>query len=102
MTRAVIRVALPYHLQNLAHVGSEITLAVAAPVTVAAILDALESHYPMLRGTIRDHVTQQRRDFVRYFGCQRDLSHDPPDVPLPEPIVNGSEPFIIWGALAGG
>ncbi len=102
MTTAVIRVELPYHLQNLARVGAEVSLEVAFPITAAAILDALEARYPMLCGTIRDHVTKQRRPFLRYFACQQDLSHDPTDSPLPEAVVSGAEPFIIWGALAGG
>ncbi len=102
MTTAIIRVELPYHLQNLARVGAEISLDVEAPVTASSILDALEARYPMLCGTVRDHVTKKRRPFLRYFGCQRDLSHDPTDTPLPEPIAVGTEPFIIWGALSGG
>jgi len=102
MTTAVIRVELPYHLQNLASVGAEVSLEVAAPITACAIVDAMEARYPMLCGTIRDHVTKQRRPFLRYFACQQDLSHDPTDTPLPEAIVSGTEPFIIWGALAGG
>ncbi len=102
MTTAVIRVELPYHLQNLARAGTEVSLEVPFPITAAAILDALEARYPMLCGTIRDHVTKQRRPFLRYFACQQDLSHDPTDSPLPEAVVSGAEPFIIWGALAGG
>ena len=102
MTTAVIRVMLPYHLQNLAHVGPEISLEVEGPVTHCSILDAIEARYPMLCGTIRDHVTKKRRPFLRYFGCEKDLSHDPPDSLLPAAIVTGAEPFIIWGALAGG
>ena len=102
MTTAVIRVELPYHLQNLARVGAEISLEVPLPITAVAILDALEARYPMLCGTIRDHVTKQRRPFLRYFACQQDWSHDPTDTPLPDAVVTGAEPFIIWGALAGG
>jgi sulfur-carrier protein len=102
MTSAIVRVMLPYHLQNLARVGPEISIAVAVPVTAGSILDALETLYPMLCGTIRDHVTKQRRPFLRYFGCEKDLSHDPTDTPLPEAIATGAEPFIIWGAISGG
>ena len=98
----MIRVALPYHLRNLAHVGDEVQLDVAAPVTQRSVLDALEERYPMLRGAIRDHVTLQRRPFLRFFACEQDLSHDPPDNPLPEAVVNGKEPFIVIGAIAGG
>jgi molybdopterin synthase sulfur carrier subunit len=98
----MIRVVLPPHLRTLAHVESEATLEVAAPVTLRAVLDALEARYPMLRGTIRDHVTQQRRPFLRYFACDQDLSHDPLDTPLPDAIVAGKEPFIVLGAIAGG
>ncbi|MBC7964697.1 MAG: MoaD/ThiS family protein [Fuerstia sp.] len=102
MTTAVIRIMLPYHLQNLAKIGPEISLEVDDPVTQGSVLDAIETRYPMLCGTIRDHVTKKRRPFLRYFGCEKDLSHDPPDSPLPAAIVNGAEPFIIWGALSGG
>lgn len=102
MTTAVIRVMLPYHLQNLAHVGAEISLEVEGPITQSSVLDAIETRYPMLCGTIRDHVTKKRRPFLRYFGCEKDLSQDPPDAPLPAAILTGTEPFIIWGALAGG
>jgi sulfur-carrier protein len=102
MTMALIRVELPYHLQNLARVAPEVTLEVPFTVTAGTVLDALESRYPMLCGTIRDHVTKQRRPFLRYFGCQKDLSHDPPDQPLPDAITSGQEPLIIWGALSGG
>jgi sulfur-carrier protein len=98
----MIRVILPYHLRNLAHVGSELALEVAAPVTISSVLDALEAQYPMLRGTIRDHVTKERRAFLRFFACEQDLSHDPPDDPLPEQVVSGKEPFLIIGAIAGG
>ena len=98
----MIRVALPYHLRNLAHVGDEVQLDVAAPVTQRSVLDALEMRYPMLRGAIRDHVTLQRRPFLRFFACEQDLSHDPPDTPLPEAVASGKEPFIVIGAIAGG
>jgi sulfur-carrier protein len=98
----MIRVVLPFHLRTLAHVGSEVTLEVAAPVTQRSVLDALEARYPMLRGTIRDHGTLQRRAFLRFFGCEEDLSHEPPDAPLPEEIASGKEPFLIIGAIAGG
>jgi sulfur-carrier protein len=98
----MVRVILPTHLRNLAHVGSEITLDVPAPVTQRSVLDALEAQYPMLRGAIRDHVTLQRRAFLRFFACEEDLTHDPPDTPLPEAVVSGKEPFIVIGAIAGG
>ena len=98
----MIRVIIPTHLRNLAHVGSEVTLEVAAPVTQRSLLDALEARYPMLRGTIRDHVTQQRRPFLRFFACEEDLSHEPPDAPLPDAVTTGEEPFLIIGAIAGG
>lgn len=97
-----VRVVLPSHLRTLARVGSEVELEVGGPVTVAAILDALEARYPVLRGTIRDHATKRRRDFVRYFACAEDLSLDPPDAPLPAPVAEGAEPFLVVGALAGG
>jgi sulfur-carrier protein len=97
-----IRVILPFHLRNLAHVGSEVTLEVEGTVTQRAVLDALEARYPMLRGAIRDHVTLQRRPFLRFFACEEDLSHESPDAPLPEPVVSGKEPFIVIGAIAGG
>jgi molybdopterin synthase sulfur carrier subunit len=102
MTTAMIRVVLPYHLRNLAHVGAEVTLEVEGPVTQRSVLDALEARYPMLCGTIRDHVTKKRRPFLRFFACQQDLSHDSSDTPLPEAVVIGAEPFIVWGAIAGG
>jgi molybdopterin synthase sulfur carrier subunit len=98
----MIRVIIPYHLRNLAHVGSEITLDVPAPVTANSVLDALEAQYPMLCGTIRDHVTKERRAFLRFFACEQDLSHDSPDAPLPEQVVSGKEPFLVIGAIAGG
>lgn len=98
----MVRVILPNHLRNLAHVGSEVSLEVPPPVTQRSILDALERQYPMLRGTIRDHVTQERRAFLRFFACEEDLSHEPPDAPLPEAVASGKEPFIVIGAIAGG
>lgn len=98
----MIRVALPQHLQTLARVGAEVELQVSGAVTQRAVLDALESRYPVLRGTIRDQMTFRRRAFVRFYACEEDLSHDPPDTPLPDPVVRGVEPFLIIGALAGG
>ncbi len=98
----MIRVWLPAHLRTLAGVGAEVTVAVKGPVTVRSILDALEAQYPMLQGTLRDHVTQQRRPYVRFFACEQDFSLDPPDVPLPDAIASGAEPFLIVGAIAGG
>jgi hypothetical protein len=98
----MVRVALPFHLRTLAHVGSEVTLDVTGPVTQRSVLDALEARYPMLRGTIREHGTLQRRAFLRFFACEEDLSHEPPDAPLPEEIASGKEPFLIIGAIAGG
>ena len=97
-----IRVELPAHLRTLAHVGMEISIDVESPVTQRSILNALEERYPMLRGTIRDHVTLERRPFLRFFVCQEDWSHQSPDAPLPAPIVSGAEPFLIVGAIAGG
>lgn len=102
MTTSRVRVELPFHLRNLARSGSEVILDVPDPVTADGILNALEACYPMLCGTVRDHVSKQRRPFLRYFGCQQDLSHDPADKPLPAAIASGAEPFIIWGALSGG
>jgi len=98
----MIRVIIPQHLRTLAHVGSEVELEVDGPVTLRSVLDALEARYPMLRGTIRDQVTQQRRPFLRFFACEEDLSHEPPDAPLPDVVASGKEPFIIIGAIAGG
>ena len=98
----MIRVVLPYHLKTLARVDGEVTLAVDGPVTRRAILDALEARYPMLRGTVRDHVTQRRRPLVRFFACAKDVTHDSPDEPLPQAIATGAEPFLIVGAIAGG
>jgi sulfur-carrier protein len=97
-----ILVVLPFHLRRLAHVESEIALEVTGPVTQRSVLDALEARYPMLRGTIRDQTTQQRRPFLRFFACQEDLSHEAPDAPLPEAVAAGSEPLLIVGAIAGG
>ena len=98
----MIRVMLPAHLRTLARVDGEVKLDVAGPATQGAVLDALEASYPMLRGTIRDQVTRKRRAFVRFFACEQDLSNDPPDTPLPEAVVTGSEPFMVVGAMAGG
>jgi hypothetical protein len=98
----MIRVVLPAHLRTLARVEREITLDVAAPVTQRAVLDALEARFPMLCGTIRDRATRRRRPFVRFFACQEDLSHEPPDAPLPAAVASGAEPFLIIGAMAGG
>jgi hypothetical protein len=98
----MIRVVLPFHLRNLARVEGEILLEVASPVTARAILDALEAKYPVLCGTLRDHVTLQRRPFIRFFACKEDLSLDPADMPVPEAVVSGTEPFLIVGAMAGG
>ncbi len=98
----MIRVELPPHLRTLARVGGEVELRVDGPTTQRSVLDALEATYPMLRGTIRDHVTQQRRPFLRFFACGQDLSHDSPDAPLPDAVATGVEPFLIVGALAGG
>jgi sulfur-carrier protein len=98
----MIRVGLPAHLRNLAHVDGEVKLDVAGEVSQRSVLDALEASYPMLRGTIRDHVTLKRRAFVRFFACQEDLSHEPPDAPLPDAVAKGVEPFLVVGAMAGG
>ncbi len=98
----MIRVVLPVHLRTLARVDGEVKLHVEGQVTQRSVLDALEASYPMLRGTIRDHVTQRRRAFVRFFACQKDLSHDPPDSPVPDAVATGAEPFRILGAMAGG
>lgn len=98
----MIRVVLPAHLRTLARIDGEAQLEVEGPATQRSILDALEARYPMLRGTIRDHVTQSRRPFVRFFACEQDLSHEPPDARLPDPIATGAEPFMIVGAIAGG
>jgi len=98
----VIRVVLPFHLRNLARVDGEVELDVANPITVRAVLDALEAKYPILRGTIRDHVTLKRRPFIRFFACKEDLSLESPDTSLPDEIVKGTEPFLVIGAIAGG
>ena len=98
----MIRVELPHHLRTLAQVGVSVTLEVAEPVTLRSVLDALETQYPVLRGTIRDHDTKQRRAFLRFFACQEDLSHESMDAPLPEPIAAGREPLLVIGAIAGG
>jgi hypothetical protein len=98
----MIRVILPPHLRGLAHLNGEVELEVAGQVTQRSVLDALEARYPMLSGTIRDHVTQQRRPFLRFFACGEDLSHEQPDAPLPEAIASGAEPLLILGAIAGG
>ena len=98
----MIRVTIPAHLRTLAHVQGDVELEVAPPVTQRSVLDALEARYPMLRGAIRDHVTLQRRPFLRFFACEQDLSHDSPDTPLPDAIASGAEPLIVLGAIAGG
>ena len=97
-----IRVMLPQHLRTLAHVGAEVTIEVDGPITQRSVLDALEARYPMLRGTIRDHDTQQRRPFLRFFACEDDLSHESPDAPLPDAVAKGEEPLLVIGAVAGG
>ena len=98
----MIRVVLPYHLRNLARVEGEVQLEVREPVTVSSVLDAIEERYPVLRGTIRDHGTLKRRPFIRFFACKEDLSLEPPETKLPDAIVNGTEPFLVIGAIAGG
>jgi sulfur-carrier protein len=98
----MIRVILPFHLRTLAGVDGEVKLEIAGPVTQRSVLDALEARYPMLCGTIRDHVAQQRRPFLRFFACEEDLSHESPDDPLPEAVASGAEPYLIIGAIAGG
>jgi len=98
----MIRVVLPAHLKTLARVASEVVLEINGPVTQRSVLDALEKDYPMLRGTVRDQVTHRRRDFLRFFACERDLSHESPDTPLPDAVASGAEPFLIIGAVAGG
>ena len=98
----MIRVVLPAHLRTLARAGDEVVLDVTGPVTQRSVLDALEARYPMLRGTIRDHVTQHRRPFLRFFACERDLSDEPLDAPLPEAVALGTEPYLVVGAIAGG
>lgn len=98
----MIRVMLPFHLRTLAQVDDEVTLDITGEVTQGSVLDALEARYPVLRGTIRDHDTGKRRPFIRFFACGEDLSHEPPDVPLPEAVAKGTEPFCVIGAIAGG
>jgi sulfur-carrier protein len=98
----MIRIVLPAHLRTLARVDGEVTLDVEGQATLRSVLDALEASYPVLRGTLRDHVTQRRRPFVRFYACEEDLSHDPPDTPLPIAVVRGDEPFLVVGAMAGG
>ncbi len=98
----MIRVILPQHLRTLAQLRSDVELRIEGPVTQRSVLDALEAHYPMLRGTIRDQVTLQRRPFLRFFACEEDLSHEPPEAPLPDAVASGAEPLIIIGAIAGG
>ncbi len=98
----MIRVILPAHLRTLAHIDGEVKLAVEGPATQRSVLDALEARYPTLRGTIRDHVTQQRRPMLRFFACEEDLSHEPPDAPLPDAVASGAEAFWVVGAIAGG
>jgi sulfur-carrier protein len=102
VSTATIRIRLPHHLRTLANVGSEVKIDVEGEVTVRSVLDALERKFPMLRGTIRDHVTHQRRPYLRYFACAQDVSHNPEDVPLPDKVVSGEEPLIVLGAIAGG
>lgn len=99
---AAIRVVLPFHLRQLAHIAGEVTLEVEPPVTQRSVLDALEARYPMLRGTVRDHMTKKRNAYLRLYACELDLSHESPDAPLPEAVANGSEPYLIVGAIAGG
>ena len=98
----MIRVVLPAHLRLMAHVNGEVEVEVEGPATIASVLDAIEARYPMLCGTIRDHVTRQRRPFVRFFACEQDLSHEPPDAPLPDVVASGAEPLLLVGAIAGG
>jgi hypothetical protein len=98
----MIRVVLPTHLRKLARVEGEVTLQIDGPITQRAVLDALEDRYPMLRGTIRDHGTLRRRPYVRFFACEEDLSHEPPDAPLPDAVASGAQPFLVVGAMAGG
>src|SRR5579863_138494 len=98
----MIRVVLPAHLRTLAKVEGEVTFEIEGPVTQRSVLDALEARYPVLQGAIRDHVTKKRRPFIRFFACEEDLSHEPPDAPLPDAVVKGAEPFLVVGAIAGG
>lgn len=102
ISTVMIRVRLPHHLRTLAGVGSEVKVDVGGPITVRSVLDTLEGNFPMLRGTIRDHVTQQRRAYLRFFASGQDLSHESPDDPLPDRVVSGEEPLIVLGAIAGG
>ncbi|MFZ3256394.1 MAG: MoaD/ThiS family protein, partial [Candidatus Acidiferrales bacterium] len=102
MTVSSITVVLPPHLRILAHVDGDVEVEVAPPVTQRSVLDALEARYPMLRGTIREHGTLERRAYVRFFACEQDLSHEPPDAPLPDKVASGAEPFFVIGAIAGG
>jgi sulfur-carrier protein len=102
MSLSSVRIVLPQHLRTLAGVGNEVQIEIQTPATQRSVLDALELRYPMLRGTIRDQVTQQRRPFLRFFACEEDLSHESPDAPLPQAISDGTEPFLIIGAIAGG
>lgn len=98
----MIRVVIPYHLKSLAHISGEVELQVAPPITLGAVLDALEARYPMLRGTMRDHLTRQRRPFIRFYACEQDYSLQPPDAPLPDAVALGNEPLLVVGAIAGG
>ncbi|MEO7474796.1 MAG: MoaD/ThiS family protein [Gemmatimonadales bacterium] len=98
----MIRVVLPYHLRTLARVGDEVELRLDGPATQRSVLDALEASYPVLRGTIRDQTTRERRAFLRFFACEQDLSHEPPDAPLPDAVARGAEPYLVVGAMAGG
>ena len=102
MSSKTIRVVLPFHLRTLAQAGAEVTLEVEGEATLRTVLDALEARYPVLRGTIRDHVGGQRRAFLRFFACEQDISHEPPDAPLPEAVATGAEPLLVIGAIAGG
>jgi molybdopterin synthase sulfur carrier subunit len=102
VSTALIRVRLPHHLRNLARVGNEVKVEVEGPITLRSVLDAVEARFPMLRGTIRDHTTRQRRAYLRFFACQEDLSDESPDTPLPDQVVSGAEPLIVLGAIAGG
>lgn len=98
----MIRVEIPYHLRMLAQINGEVQLEIDGPVSLGSVLDAIEARYPMLRGTIRDHVTKERRAFLRYYACEQDLSLEPPDTPLPDAVASGAEPFLVIGAIAGG
>lgn len=102
MTKRLIRIVIPYQLQTLAGIEGELAIEVEDPITHDALIDAIEAAYPKLRGTIRDQVTKRRRPLLRYFVCSNDMSHEPPDTLLPEAVLSGAEPFIIWGAIAGG